>query len=128
MKNFWRVLTIVAVVILALVFFFASFGMLMRGAFITRGMPGGFGRLGMMGGVSRYGMFGGAHPFGGLAPFFFFLLLIAAVVLFIYWVIRSERAPSSAAPVASTQLLDTLKMRYAKGEINKDQLDRKSVV
>jgi putative membrane protein len=118
MKNGWKIIAIVGLVVLGLLLCLGTFRALSFGRLGARGMmSGGFG------GFGGYGMMGGFNPFGWILPLFFFLLLVAAVVLFIVWVIRSEGKTLMPMPTAGAPLLDTLKMRYAKGEITKEQFD-----
>ncbi len=118
MKNAWKIIGIVALVVLVSLLCLGSFRALsfsrIRAHML---MDNGFG------GFGGYGMMGGFNPFGWILPLFFCLLLVSAVVLFIVWVIRSEGKTLMPMTTANAPLLETLKMRYAKGEITKDQFD-----
>lgn len=110
MRNTWIIIGIV--VLLVLILGLGGGGMMM-----------GFGMgPGMMLG------YGFGFPFiGALFIGCIWLLLIAGVIGLIAWLLRG----GGGAPVLTTTLappgetsLDILKMRYAKGEITKDQYDQ----
>ena len=86
----------------------------------------GFGQGGMMG---RYGLPGGygmqgfgVSPFGMLMPLVFLALLIGGGVLLVLRLARSAGHSPSMALAGETPL-DTLKLRYAKGELTKEQFE-----
>lgn len=118
MKSGWTIAGIIGIVVLVLLVCVGSAGMLMFNPFFGRGMLGRFGGyLPMIG-----------FPMLRLAvPGIILLLLIVGVILFIAWVVQNERVapmetrPTSMAPGETP--LDVLKMRYAKGEITKEQFD-----
>jgi uncharacterized membrane protein len=69
---------------------------------------------------------GGPHPFAWL----FVLVVIALVVLVVYWAIRYMRRPAAhvalAGGVPGQNLLAIVALRYANGEIERDQYLRMS--
>ena len=69
---------------------------------------------------------GGPHPFAWL----FILLAIALVVLAVYWAIHYMRRPVAQLAVAGgvpgQNLLTIVALRYAHGEIDRDQYLRMS--
>jgi len=99
---------IIAIVVVGLVvLLFGGMGMM------------GFGPSGMMG---RYGMLGfGFNPFGMLMSLVFWALIIGGGVLLIVWLARGAGHSPSTGP-ADGSPFDILKLRYAKGEITKEQL------
>jgi putative membrane protein len=111
MKTAWTIIGIVIIVVLVLA--------LISGAALM-GIRGGFGGRGMMGG---YGMMGGFgyHPVGGLVSFVFSLLVVAAIIWLVWWFAR--RSPVTGASNAVETPLEIIKLRYAKGEITKEQFD-----
>jgi putative membrane protein len=115
MKNIGTVIGIVLIVVLVV--------LLIGGA----GMMFGFGRFGMMG----RGMMGGyASPLGfglrlvgTLLSLVFWALIIGGGVWLVVRLVRgSSLAPNTSAPAQTS--LDILKMRYAKGEITKEQFEQ----
>jgi putative membrane protein len=89
------------------------------------GMMLGYGRFGMMG----RGMFGGYtsplgfgfHLVGTLLSILFWALVIGGGV----WLVTKSARASTPANAAPTQMpLDILKVRYAKGEITKEQFEQ----
>jgi len=56
---------------------------------------------------------------GGLFMALFWVVVIAAVVLAVRWAGGNKAAPRSSTP------LDILKERYARGEIDKKEFDKK---
>lgn len=67
-------------------------------------------------------------PWGGRLFGFFWLLFllgfIALIVVGVIWVVRGgtrASAPAAPAPPSQDQALATLRMRYAKGEIGRDE-------
>ena len=119
MKNIWTIVGTVVVVLLVVFLCIGSFGML-RFARL-----GGVGARGMIGPFSGYSMMGGIHPFAWVMPLIVLALVVVGIVLFIIWFVNrnSSQAISAIPAVASGSLLDTLKVRYAKGEITKEQFD-----
>jgi putative membrane protein len=74
------------------------------------------------------GGFGLVSLFGFLVVIVFWGLIITALVLGIRWLIRTERRgqlPPPAPPAALDAPLDVLKHRYAKGEIDEDEYERR---
>ncbi len=70
-------------------------------------MMGGFGYGGMM--------------FGGLLMLAFWVLIIVGVIWLVVTLTRSGQGVASAS--SATKPLDTLRERYAKGEITKEQFE-----
>jgi putative membrane protein len=58
----------------------------------------------------------------GLMMLFFWGLVIAALILLVRW-LWTQGHVRAGAPSAET-VLDTLKKRYARGEISKEEFDR----
>ena len=73
----------------------------------------GFGNYGEWGAGSMMGWFG-----GGIMMIVFWVLFIALIV----WLVREFGGKSSKS---SSNALDILKERYAKGEINKEEFELK---
>ncbi len=70
-----------------------------------------------------YPYFNGAYmPFGGLMMIIFWGAVIIGLVALVRWLIQETRSGNNSG--ASTAL-ETLKIRYAKGEINKEEFDIK---
>ena len=81
----------------------------------------GFGGFGMMGG---YGMMRGFYsPLGLILTLIFWALVIAAVVFFVLWLVRSAGGGAVTLSHPHEAPLDILKVRYARGEISKEQFD-----
>ncbi len=100
--------TILIIVVVALILFLLG-GVGMMGI-------GGFGMMGnMMGG---YGF--GFSPLGAIISFVSRALIIAGIVLVVVWLAKSA---GKATGGSSQSPLDILKMRYAKGEITKEQFE-----
>ncbi|PIR45969.1 MAG: electron transporter RnfE [Candidatus Vogelbacteria bacterium CG10_big_fil_rev_8_21_14_0_10_49_38] len=66
------------------------------------------------------GLMGG---FGGGLMMVFFWVLIATLIIWITREVSGRR--SDSASVSTTQALDILKERYAKGEIDREEFERK---
>jgi putative membrane protein len=58
---------------------------------------------------------------------FFWGLVIAAIVLGIRWLIRADRRGSHEAP-ATPDALEILRQRYARGEIDEAEYERRRAV
>jgi putative membrane protein len=99
---------------LGTLFTVGAFGALLAGnAFAQwRGDEGGCG-LGMMG---RYGM----GSFGFIIMIAFWIAVIVGIVLLVRWLVTSKRGGGSAESA-----LEILKKRYARGEIDKKEFERK---
>jgi putative membrane protein len=87
-------------------------------------MSFGFMYPGMMG----YGGYGYDHGYGmfpwwGIVMMLFWLLVIGGVIALVVWAVRNWR-PSREATVGPSDALETLKQRYARGEITKEEYDR----
>lgn len=119
MQNTGTVITVVLIVILVLLFFVGA-GMMGMGGLGTMapGMMGGYG--GMMGGYgSQFGF--GFNPIGAILSLVFWALVIGGIMLLVVWLARNagkERGAPSESP------LNILKVRYAKGEITKEQFEQ----
>lgn len=69
------------------------------------------------------GMMGGPG-FGFIGMIFgliFMALFIAGFVLLIVWIVKQFAPGGASTPSSSTNALEILKERFAKGEINKEQ-------
>ncbi len=82
----------------------------------------------MMGRYSGVGLLGGVRLVGWLISCVVGLLVIGGIVWFIFWIVgKSGKTPATLATTTSATAgespLDILKMRYAKGEITKEQYD-----
>ncbi len=75
----------------------------------------------MMGGFEG---FGGGMGFGGIGMLLFWALVIGGVILIARWFFAGPSS-SSAFPVRGSSAKEILDERYAKGEIDKDEFDRK---
>lgn len=75
----------------------------------------------MMGGFEG---FGGGMGFGGIGMLLFWALVIGGVILIARW-FTAGPSSGSASPVRGRTALEVLDERYAKGEIDKDEFDRK---
>ncbi len=118
MQNTGTVLTIVLVVVLVLLLFGGVGMMSGYGGMMGGSMMGGYG--GMMGGYGN--QFGyGFNPIGAILSFASWALIIGGVVLLVVWLARNAGAMNARASGESP--LQILKVRYAKGEINKEQFD-----
>jgi putative membrane protein len=109
---------VVGIVLLVLVLLLAGgVGMMGLGGFgMGPGMMSGYGGYpGMMGGY-------GFSPVGGILTALFWGLVICGIALFAAWLARSnEHLRLHAGPGESP--LDILKIRYARGEITREQFD-----
>lgn len=113
MKNVWTLVGIVLLVVLL--------ALLVGGAAVTLGRAGAVGMMGRYGG---FGMMGGFHPLGGLIAIMVGLFIIGGIALFVMTIAgSSSSAPASTATPTRESPLDILKMRYAKGELTKEQYD-----
>jgi putative membrane protein len=124
MKNTWKIVGTVVGVLLVLFLCVGSFGMLRFARF------GSVGTRGTITPFTNYYMMGGVHPLAWVMPLIVLAVIVVGIVLFIVWFVnQNSKQPSADAPViapATTSngaLLDVLKMRYAKGEITKEQFD-----
>jgi putative membrane protein len=114
MQNAVTGLVIVLVVLLALTLIGGA-GMMGFGGF---GMgPGMMGGGGMMGGYGGYGY--AFDPLGTILSLVFWALIIGGVALLVVYLVRNAKVPSASGESP----LDIVKARYARGEINKEQLD-----
>ena len=124
MKNIWTIVGTVVAVLVVLFLCIGSFGMLRFARFSS------IGTRGTVTPFTNYYMMGGVHPFAWVMPLIVLAVIVVGIVLFIIWFVnRYSKQPitdiSVAAPVTASNgaLLDVLKMRYAKGEITKEQFD-----
>jgi putative membrane protein len=99
-------------------------GMMGFGGFGMGGMMGGYGRYGgMMGGYGAQGY--GFNPIGAIISLVFWALIIGGVVLLVVWLVRNAgRIALGETAGADGTPLGILKVRYAKGEITKEQFDQ----
>lgn len=102
MKNTGAVIAIVILVVVILLLLGGA-----RMAMFGWGMPH------MLGGY-------GFHPLGGLMMLAFWLFIVGGAVLLIWWFTKS---PSAARIATNEPALDILQVRYAKGEITKEQFE-----
>lgn len=134
MKNIGWVLGIVLVVILMLLFVGTAAGLLGWGGygFMHPGMTlaphasAGVGGYGMMGGWGTMGGWGfGMMGIGMLLTVLFWVLVIAGIAWLAVTLARGGTASvPRIEPGATAQMpLDILKLRYAKGEITKEQFE-----
>lgn len=78
----------------------------------------------MMYGYGPGGMMGGGFGLiGGVFMLVFWILVIVGVVLLIKWLV-DQAGHGHTGSMPSSQALEILKTRYAKGEITKDEFDR----
>ena len=68
-----------------------------------------------------------AFLFGFLIVVAFWGLVIAAIVLAIRWLIRADRRGSREGP-ATPDALELLRQRYARGEIDEAEYERRQTV
>ena len=73
-----------------------------------------WGSDGMMGGP-------GFGVFGMIFGLMFMLLFIAGSVLLIVWIVKQFAPGGTSAPASSSNALEILKERFAKGEISKEE-------
>ena len=71
------------------------------------------------------GGFGLVSLVGFLVVIVFWGLIIAALVLGIRWLIRADRRGQLPPPPATPDPLEVLRHRYAKGEIDEEEFDRR---
>jgi putative membrane protein len=72
-----------------------------------------------------FGGLGLVSLFGFLIVFVFWGLIITALVLGIRWLIRADRRGQVPPPPATMDPLEVLRHRYAKGEIDEEEFDRR---
>lgn len=120
MNNTATILGIVLIVVLVLVLF-SGIGMMGMMGFGGYGMMGGYGGMGgMMGGYSAQGT--GFNPLGTILSLVFWALIVGGIVLLVIWFARNSGRTGLTAP-SGDGALEILKMRYAKGEITKEQYE-----
>ena len=69
------------------------------------------------------GFFGGMGWVGMILGFIFFIAIIVGIILLIVWLVkRTTQLPSGLK--TESKALETLKERYAKGEISKEQYEQ----
>lgn len=79
----------------------------------------------MMWGYPGYGFDGGGGWIGMVAMMLFGLLFLVGIVLLIVWLVRNS-AGGGAGPMhrsGTQEACDIAKLRYARGEITKEQFD-----
>jgi putative membrane protein len=116
MKNAATVIGIVLLVVLVLLLFGGAGMMGFGGMGMGPGMMGGYGGYaGMMGGY-------GFNPLGAILSLVLWALIIVGGVFLVVWLARNhDRGALSGGSRESP--LDILKVRYAKGEVTKEQFD-----
>lgn len=77
----------------------------------------------MMYGYQNYGGWDVGTMMGGFGGGFMMIVVWIAVILFVVWVVREIKSGNSRS--TSSNALDILKERYAKGEINKEEFESK---
>ena len=83
-----------------------------------------FGQNGMMG---RFGAMGfGYSPLGMVMPMLLWILMLGGGALLVAWLVQ-RGGPSQSASTAGESPLHILKLRFAKGEITKEQFDEMKV-
>jgi len=93
------------------------------------GMMGGYGgQGGMMGGYNGYGgmMSGyGFNPLGTIISLVVWALIIGGIVWLVVWLARNANASTGTqrSGLSNESPLDVSKLRYARGEITKEQFD-----
>ena len=61
--------------------------------------------------------------FGMIFMLFFWVLIIAGIVFLIRWLAQNTGSRNRADACAGSQAMDTLKVRFAKGEITRDEFE-----
>jgi len=85
------------------------------------------GRFGGFGGFGGFGA-GWLYPIAGVAIIVLFWgLVVAAIVLAVRWLIRADRRGRSEGP-ANPDALEILRQRYARGEIDEAEYERRRQV
>jgi putative membrane protein len=102
----------VVVVVLLVLALFGGWGMMGLGGFgmMGRGMMGGYG-------------YSGWSPLGMILSWVVWALIIGGVVLLVIGLARNAGRLPAGTP-SDGSVLEILKTRYAKGEINKEQFDQ----
>jgi putative membrane protein len=120
MSNTNKIIVIVLIAVIALVLLGGA-GMMMRlgGYGMGPGMMYGGGMMGGNGMMNGAGYGYSHNPFGMLLPLLSCLLILGGIALLVYLFVRSTKVSSTTNGTP----LDILKMRYAKGEITKEQFD-----
>ena len=72
-----------------------------------------------------FGGLGLVSLFGFLIVIAFWGLIITALVLGIRWLIRADRRGQQPPPAATMDPLEVLRHRYAKGEIDEEEFERR---
>ena len=109
MKTLTTTLKLMGLFLLSLLAFFPATA-LAQGGYWGMG-PG------MMGGW-------GMGWFGGIFMMLFWVLIIIALVFFIRWLVRSTDTKSDKG-ISQSRALEILKERYARGEIDTEEFERK---
>lgn len=125
-----RIGLIALVAIVLLIFLVFGAGLLVPFGW---GCCGGWGNTngwGMMGpwGMGPWIMGGFGFPLiGGIMMFLFWALVIGGIVWLVVWLVRGGAQSASRALMSTPSMnqapLDLLKVRYAKGEITKEQFE-----
>jgi putative membrane protein len=87
------------------------------------------------GGMMGWGMMGPGHMWGwdgdgwgswwGIGMMLVWLLILVAVVLGVIWFIRQGASRGSGVETTHDRALDTLRERYARGEISHEEFEEK---
>ncbi|MBI5031059.1 MAG: SHOCT domain-containing protein [Chloroflexi bacterium] len=123
MKNVWTVVGIVLIVVFVLLLI-GSIGMMGFGGLGMRGMMNG----GMMDRFGGFGMMGAFSPIRWILSLVFWAFIIGGIVALVAWFVRGggqtfiATTTTSATPTLEDPI-GILKMRYAKGEITKEQYE-----
>ena len=97
---------------------FLSFPLAKTLAHAQTGQYGGWGMgSGMMGGY-------GAGWFGGIVMIVFWILILVGLIFLIKWLIQSTGRDKATGSIGNRSL-EILKERYARGEIDKQEFERK---
>ncbi len=76
-----------------------------------------------MGGYSPWGMMGGFGLWGGITMLLFWVLIVGGVVALVVWLVGLSKPGTTITRGQSDAALEILKVRYAKGEITKEQFE-----
>lgn len=79
----------------------------------------------MMYGYSGYGDWGHGSLMGWFGGGFMMIVFWAVAIALIVWVVREVGGKGTHASHTSSQALNILKERYAKGEIDKEEFESK---
>lgn len=77
----------------------------------------------MMGGYGMTGGFGGGFGFGGIFMILWWVLIIAGIVVLVKWLATSFGTGGRSG--GESKALDLLKERYARGEIDEQEFQKR---